>query len=273
MDPEYHPDLSEVIPPSESPGSLPLRRSSSGRLGRRRRWMALIVSSIGLATFFSPLIRTDSPILGRTQWSPLQIVLELHKGTLPVKGYLEPKSVFLTVDALFGCAPMYAMLLVILAAALLLPRVEVIALCAGMAGAAAYGEAKWGYSDLQDVLYGAPDAFVSGNRVHAGHRPDRTVGLLAQPRIACFRSPGLPERPLKNDEPPSWPCNPRKLRRIPLPDHAIASRPIGSNASWLVLRSTSIRTCEPCSTSPSRIFMASGSCTMRCSARFSGRAP
>ena len=38
-------------------------------------------------------------------------------------------------------------------------------------------------------------------------------------------------------------------------------------------RSTSMRTWAPCRTSPSRILMASGSCTMRCSARFSGRAP
>ena len=53
----------------------------------------------------------------------------------------------------------------------------------------------------------------------------------------------------------------------------MASRPIGSKRNWFELRSASMRTCAPCRISPSRILMASGSCTMRCNARFSGRAP
>ena len=55
--------------------------------------------------------------------------------------------------------------------------------------------------------------------------------------------------------------------------YAMASRPMGSKRSWLLLRSTSMRTCAPCSISPLRILIASGSCTMRCRARLSGRAP
>ena len=47
----------------------------------------------------------------------------------------------------------------------------------------------------------------------------------------------------------------------------------GLKVNWLELRSASMRTCAPCRISPSRILMASGSCTMRCSARFRGRAP
>jgi len=90
---------------------------------------------------------------------------------------------------------------------------------------------------------GEPSVTAVDNRIHPETRP-----VIRQ----SVRSPD------------HWPCE---------LSYAIASRPIGSNCNWFELRSTPIRTCAPCSISPFRILMAKGSCTMRCKALFSGRAP
>jgi hypothetical protein len=137
--------------------------------------MVLIITMIGFASFVSPFVRTDSAVLGRTQWSPLQIVIELHKGTLPVcssdafSACDDPRSRFVDecLDAVLGCGAAYALLCAIAAAALLFPRANFIVLVAALGIIPVCGEAKSRYADLQGLIYGAPFPFA-GRYVHAG---------------------------------------------------------------------------------------------------------
>jgi hypothetical protein len=52
-------------------------------LGPRRRLWALAVILAGIVTFFLPLVRTDTAVLGKTHWSLLDIALQLSSGELP----------------------------------------------------------------------------------------------------------------------------------------------------------------------------------------------
>jgi hypothetical protein len=138
-----------------------------GVLGKRRRSMVLILTMIGIASFVSPLIRTDSQVLGRTRWSPLQIVIQLHRGTLPdCRSYLSTlcednpraKLVFMTLDAVAGFGTGYAMLLAIVMIVVLFPRAELVG-AAAVIGAIAVGKnGQYGYDDLQDFFGGGHHA-------------------------------------------------------------------------------------------------------------------
>lgn len=152
-----------------------IKPSRPGWLGRRRRTMVLVLSAIGLATFFSPLIKTDSSVAGRTRWSPMQIAPPVMQGTLPVcsdSGFTvcdDPRTrdVFLVLDTVLGCASAYALLLVIAAAALLFPRADFVGTAAALGIVALYAEARSHYMDLRDFIRAASPN-TAGYRVYAG---------------------------------------------------------------------------------------------------------
>jgi hypothetical protein len=52
-------------------------------LSQRGKSWALVVIVAGLLTFFAPLITTDSPVLGKTRWSALDVTWHLAAGDLP----------------------------------------------------------------------------------------------------------------------------------------------------------------------------------------------
>jgi peptidoglycan/LPS O-acetylase OafA/YrhL len=52
--------------------------------GERRRRIAMGIVVLGLCSFFVPLIGTDPAVLGRVRWSPLDVLLQLHAGTLSI---------------------------------------------------------------------------------------------------------------------------------------------------------------------------------------------
>jgi len=167
----------EGSPPSDLPPDVPRKILRRGVLGRRRRYMVLIVSMIGLSSFLSPLIRADSEVLGRTRWSPLLIVIELHNGSLPdCRGNYSSlcdvprtKLVFMTLDATLGFGTAYAVLLAIVLAALLFPRAELIG-AAGVIGAGmVLKDGQYGFDDLQDFL---------GHHAHGGALELGIVGIL-----------------------------------------------------------------------------------------------
>jgi hypothetical protein len=146
----------EVSQLSDLSSPIPAKIPRSGRLGGRRRKMVLVIAMIGLTSFASPLIRTDSPVLGRTQWSPLQVVIDLHKGTLPdCQSYSElceppnTKLVYMTLDVTLGFGTAYAALLAIVVAALLLPRAEFVGASAGLAALLILKDGQYGFDDLQ----------------------------------------------------------------------------------------------------------------------------
>jgi len=137
-------------------------------MGRQRRKAALIVTGLGLATFVSPLIWTDSEILGQTRWSPLQIVLALHAGTLPIAARPPRElAVSLGIDFLFGFGLVYLLLAIVAAAIVFLPSVRFIAGAAGTGAAIVLADAKFEFPDFQQMLYGMPSAFASDHQVHA----------------------------------------------------------------------------------------------------------
>jgi hypothetical protein len=53
------------------------------RLGAVTRTLGALVIGAGLLTFFVPLITTSPPVLGRTHWSPLEIIVQMCAGQLP----------------------------------------------------------------------------------------------------------------------------------------------------------------------------------------------
>jgi hypothetical protein len=55
--------------------------------GPRRAWCAFLLL-LGLSTLWAPSISLEREVLGRTQWSPLQILSGIHSGRLPVTHFL-----------------------------------------------------------------------------------------------------------------------------------------------------------------------------------------
>ena len=148
-------------------------------MGSRRRRMALTVALIGLATFFAPLVETDSEVLGQVRWSPFQVILAIHAGTLPLShaisrtGLLSDEAVrsdlvSLGIDALLGVGMVYFLLTLIAGATVIFPSARFVGSAAALGAAWTWGELKWEYPDFQSAIYGAPPAFASGNQVHAG---------------------------------------------------------------------------------------------------------
>src|SRR6185437_8417610 len=104
----------------------PIVRADPDKMGRRRRIFALIVTLYGLATFVTPFIATDTKILGHTRWSPLQIILALRAGTLPVSHSPYSGPVSFVIDLLLGIAVAYFFLIVIAAGILFFPSTRFI---------------------------------------------------------------------------------------------------------------------------------------------------
>ena len=144
------------------------------RMGWRRRQMALIVTLIGLATFVTPLISTDSEVLGQTHWSPLQVISSLNAGTLPISQRMpQVLAVDLCIDFLTGVGVVYFLLGLVAAAIVFLPSARFVGAAAVTGAAVVLGDAQFHYHDLQDLLYSAPRSFASGHQVHA-----ETNGLI-----------------------------------------------------------------------------------------------
>jgi hypothetical protein len=64
----------------------PLGKTPMKPLGKRRKWLALLVIAIGICTFFLPMVILDTPLLNRTEWSALNIVSKVYEHKLPVQG-------------------------------------------------------------------------------------------------------------------------------------------------------------------------------------------
>lgn len=148
------------------------------KMGWHRRKMALIVTLIGLATLVTPLVETDSEVLGRTRWSPLQVVLALHAGTLPIAHRMSRElAVSLAIDFLIGVGIVYFLLSLIAAAIAFLPSARFIGSAAAFGAAVVLGDGQFDYPDLQDAIYGEPSSFA-GHQVHAGTNGLILLGVL-----------------------------------------------------------------------------------------------
>jgi hypothetical protein len=52
-------------------------------IGNRRRIVAIILITMGVVSFFAPLIVTNPPVVNRVRWSLLDIAQGFHDGRLP----------------------------------------------------------------------------------------------------------------------------------------------------------------------------------------------
>ena len=68
--------------PHFSDNDLP-RFSRTTPLGKRRKSLAFFVVALGIISFFWPLITTDPPVLGKTQWSAWNVACQIYQGNLP----------------------------------------------------------------------------------------------------------------------------------------------------------------------------------------------
>ncbi len=141
--------------------------------------MALFVTMIGLATFVSPLVETGSEVHEQTRWSPMQIILAIHAGALPLDHRMVRNDQLLSlgIDALFGVATVYLILILIAAMVAISPSERIVGSLAAGGAAMTLGEARWRYFDFQDAIYGAPSAFA-GHQVHAGINCMVLLGVL-----------------------------------------------------------------------------------------------
>jgi hypothetical protein len=167
MEPEDSRKYGDIPALDDIPPDLPDGIRRSGKLGRRRRGMVLIVTLIGLASFASPLIRTESPVLGRTRWSPLAVAVGVCEGALPFRSDPQSRVVLLGIDAVLGLTVAYPLLLAIGLAALVFPRAGFVGMAAALGAVALLSEGRLRYYDLQGFLYGEPWASAA-HAVHAG---------------------------------------------------------------------------------------------------------
>ena len=101
------------------------------------RALAFVVLIFGLCTFFAPLARTDPPVLGRTEWSALDLMAQVRTGNLP----LSPVT--------FDVAATYLLMLIALFV-LFLPRPRKVLVIVTLMGAICSG---WALEMGHDSLF------------------------------------------------------------------------------------------------------------------------
>jgi hypothetical protein len=142
-------------------------------LGPRRRWIAGLVTVIALLSFFVPMIRTDTPVLGRTHWSPCQVFAGYFDRTLPIYRWDDPQAdhtdrVMRAAFWVFGYPGEYCGMALLLLAILFYPRAKVVGALAVVVASDVYGSVKhYDFSSYQDDIYGQPASFAQGT-VHFG---------------------------------------------------------------------------------------------------------
>jgi hypothetical protein len=118
------------------------------KLANAHRAGAVVLISIGLLSFFEPLITTKPPVMGRTQWSLLDLVRQLHHG-----GFHGNLLGDVVVPSLSFGLP-YLLMLLALASLCFFPSPKLLA-WSGVIGAIASALAfRFGDMDLERLFYG-----------------------------------------------------------------------------------------------------------------------
>jgi peptidoglycan/LPS O-acetylase OafA/YrhL len=83
--------------------------------GARRRSIVTALVSMGLCSFFLPLIAINPPVLGRDHWSAFTILSQLHAGALRVYGdgsvWMSPPVVYLVATYAILSAVLLALMI------------------------------------------------------------------------------------------------------------------------------------------------------------------
>lgn len=146
---------------------------NSATLGTFQRGLIATVLGLALVTFFLPLVRTSTTVLGRTNWSPLQILQGDLNGSLPVldkSNLIEPLR-RTRVSGMKGFELWYVNGLVILVMLFLFPKENVIAALAGFMFAVTAAETLFGQfrGSYQQAIYGLPAAQAGPGNVADGN--------------------------------------------------------------------------------------------------------
>jgi hypothetical protein len=135
-------------------------------LGPRRRFTAGLVTAIALLSFFVPMIRTDTPVLGRTHWSPCQVFAGYFDRTLPVYRWDDPQAdhadrMMTAAFWVFGYPGEYFGMTLLLLAIFFYPRAKLVGTLAVLVASDVYGSMKHYPSAVyQEDIYGRPAAFA-----------------------------------------------------------------------------------------------------------------
>jgi hypothetical protein len=141
-------------------------------LGARTRQMTVLLTLVGLSTFFVPLVVTSTPVMAQTHWSPWQIVTGMLTGNLPAAVLLTERGLsavrWLTFvnTTLFGSLFIYVVLASTLVVALFKAQRIILGALAGLGLVASLIELR-GFSDFQMAILGGPPASVDGQHVEA----------------------------------------------------------------------------------------------------------
>ena len=107
-----------------------------------------LLMAVGLMTFFVPIVTTDAPVHGRSDWAPLDFLLARADRWLPAPGPLHVHEV------LYGIAAVYAFMLLALALLPFPSPQKPLLLVATLGTALSVAFLRWGYQDFSWLLYG-----------------------------------------------------------------------------------------------------------------------
>ena len=110
-------------------------------------YIALLIG-IGVATFFVPIVTTDTPVHGRSDWAPVDLLAARADRWLPAPGPFHIHEVVYQIAALYAF-----MLLALVLLALPSPRKALLVL-ATIGTALSVASLRWGYQDFSWLLYG-----------------------------------------------------------------------------------------------------------------------
>ena len=145
--------------PHFSDNDLP-RFSRTTPLGKRRKSLAFFVVALGIISFFWPLITTDPPVLGKTQWSAWNVACQIYQGNLPNRKLSDTceRCDRQWVLALFYVPKLPTALYVLIVLALVLlclsRSATALALLGTMGAIAAWQSWRWDESGFERLFYG-----------------------------------------------------------------------------------------------------------------------
>lgn len=125
-------------------------------VGPRRKSWALVVIAAGMLTFFVPLVTTDTAVLGKTQWSVLDLATHVLAGKLPpsTRRFVSPAPACLGLGFMLLAVSLrlfYAAVAVLLSFHSLSRKLSIVGLTGIFVAAETW---QWDKNSFEEILYG-----------------------------------------------------------------------------------------------------------------------
>lgn len=165
-----------------------------------------LIMAIGLLTFFTPIVTTDVPVHGRSDWAPVDLLVERADRWLPAPGPFHVHDILYVIGALYAL-----MLVAMVLLALPSPRPP-LSVVATVGSALGVGTLRWGHQGFSWLLYGrfnyawissTHDRFVTAVIGWEGFRFDAAFPVLTMVMPALLVAVRTPRR--APDEAPAEP--------------------------------------------------------------------